>query len=128
MSTMSPKFQEWLDALRSGKYLQTSFALRDHQGYCCLGVACDVVHPDAWRPFNAHTTEWEHLGNVTLPAQVVQETIGISSSFFSMLVSLNDDLEFDFEQIADYIEGKARIGVAFRNYDSKTAEEVQKEY
>lgn len=29
-------------ALRSGKYKQSTGALRQDEGYCCLGVGCDV--------------------------------------------------------------------------------------
>ena len=29
-------------ALRSGKYKQCTGALRKDDGFCCLGVACDV--------------------------------------------------------------------------------------
>lgn len=32
----------WLAALRSGDYKQTTMTLRDKDGFCCLGVACDV--------------------------------------------------------------------------------------
>lgn len=32
----------WLAALRSGDYKQTTMTLRDEDGFCCLGVACDV--------------------------------------------------------------------------------------
>lgn len=35
-------------ALESGRYPQTTGTLRDHDGYCCLGVACDVMTPDRW--------------------------------------------------------------------------------
>jgi len=34
----------WIEALRSGKYTQGNSRLRDREGgYCCLGVACDLV-------------------------------------------------------------------------------------
>lgn len=34
---------QWLAALRSGTYSQTKGYLRTDEGYCCLGVACDVA-------------------------------------------------------------------------------------
>ena len=34
--------QKWADALRSGKYKQGRCQLQSEDGYCCLGVACDV--------------------------------------------------------------------------------------
>jgi hypothetical protein len=35
--------KEWVKALRSGEYKQTKHRLRDKEGYCCLGVACEVI-------------------------------------------------------------------------------------
>jgi hypothetical protein len=35
--------QAWLAALRSGDYEQTKGALRKDDGYCCLGVLCDLA-------------------------------------------------------------------------------------
>lgn len=37
------------DALESGKYKQSFGALRNKDGYCVEGVACDVVLGDFWR-------------------------------------------------------------------------------
>lgn len=33
----------WLKALRSGEYSQVRGQLQSDEGYCCLGVACDVA-------------------------------------------------------------------------------------
>ena len=33
----------WVEALRSGKYRQTTQCLHDRDGYCCLGVLCEVA-------------------------------------------------------------------------------------
>lgn len=32
----------WVEALRSGEYKQTKKRLKDCNGYCCLGVLCDI--------------------------------------------------------------------------------------
>lgn len=40
----------WIDALVSGKYKQTKRYLHTKDGYCCLGVICELYkedHPDA---------------------------------------------------------------------------------
>ena len=38
------KWQEmWLQALESGEYAQSKGCLYDGEGFCCLGVACDVL-------------------------------------------------------------------------------------
>ena len=41
--------KKWLKALRSGEFDQTKGSLADEDGYCCLGVLCEIVlkdHPD----------------------------------------------------------------------------------
>lgn len=41
--------QKWVRALRSGKYQQATGALRNEDGFCCLGVFCDVYDSDKWK-------------------------------------------------------------------------------
>jgi hypothetical protein len=54
---MNPEIkQKWIDALLSGKYEQGSEKLRSHQGFCCLGVLCDLY---AQEPF---TQGWKFHG------------------------------------------------------------------
>src|SRR3954467_3257157 len=45
---MTPKEvrAKWVAALRSGEYKQTKSYLHDEQGYCCLGVLCDLAVKD----------------------------------------------------------------------------------
>jgi hypothetical protein len=53
---MNPEVkQKWFDALRSGKYEQGSEKLRGANGYCCLGVLCDLYAQE-------HDTQWEFRG------------------------------------------------------------------
>ena len=53
---MNPQVkQKWIDALRSGKYEQGSEKLRGYEGYCCLGVLCDLYAQEK-------NQEWEFKG------------------------------------------------------------------
>lgn len=48
--------QKWVDALRSGEYQQATGKLKSQEGFCCLGVLCDLYakeHEDAG---------WEYRG------------------------------------------------------------------
>lgn len=36
----------WVTALRSGEYKQSKGGLRDANGFCCLGVLCDIAKAD----------------------------------------------------------------------------------
>jgi hypothetical protein len=47
--------QQWVTALRSGEYTQASSNLRTEEGYCCLGVLCDLYSKDT----RDISTEWE---------------------------------------------------------------------
>lgn len=41
---MNPEIkQQWVNALRSGEYQQTTGTLRRETGFCCLGVLCDLA-------------------------------------------------------------------------------------
>jgi hypothetical protein len=39
---------KWIAALRSGKYTQTTNALRADDRFCCLGVLCDISNKGKW--------------------------------------------------------------------------------
>jgi len=104
--------QKWVDALRSGEYQQTQERLHDENGFCCLGVLCDLYGKE-------NNVEWEpstHNGNVyifqnmvaVLPLSVV-EWAGVEDSNpyvnggIGTLSGLNDK-GFTFNEIADLIE------------------------
>lgn len=72
---------KWIAALRSGDYKQTHGALRDENGYCCLGVLCDVAakegkgkwHNSSSDPFTPEWTFWPKGGGFSfsfLPAEI----------------------------------------------------------
>ena len=43
------RVKRWIRDLKSGKYAQAQGRLKaTWGGYCCLGVACNVVKPDEW--------------------------------------------------------------------------------
>jgi hypothetical protein len=51
---MNPQIkQKWVDALRSGDYQQGRNYLRTDNGFCCLGVLCDLYGKE-------NNVEWEH--------------------------------------------------------------------
>lgn len=41
-------WRDWVAALRSGTYKQGTGYLRSKDGFCCWGVACDLVDPNGW--------------------------------------------------------------------------------
>ncbi len=110
--------QQWIEALRSGEYSQTQNQLKNHYGYCCLGVLCDLYSKanenGLWieeeNLFHFETFEGEYEYS-TLPTDVCkwagldddnpvveygEEKVAISD--------LNDKEQLSFNQIAAIIE------------------------
>lgn len=115
--SMRPEVKaKWLEALRSGKYKQTTGNLKDDVGYCCLGVLCDVYRNTK----KAKGVRWENgyirnkkgeLGGGFLPF-FVMKWAGLFSvdphirSRSRNLSSLNDQERLSFNEIASLIEAE----------------------
>lgn len=115
-------FKKWLNALRSGKYKQTKRSLQNDKGFCCLGVACDVFIPKGKREvylktgfligilpiFQKASPYWlrkinDDFGIKTEHRWYVGQEAIIDTDAYR-LVTLNDLLNFTFEEIADTLE------------------------
>jgi hypothetical protein len=92
--------QKWVSALRSGEYPQTKRSLRNDEGFCCLGVLCDVMG-GRWK------TDGEVVVNGRTQAGYLDDgilsVIGISEKQQLDLYWRNDEGE-SFARIADHIE------------------------
>ena len=103
--------QKWLEALRSGQYKQCKETLTNGEGFCCLGVLCNIhalEHNKVWenefapRYFNCFAY---------LPKQVMKwsEVKSIDGEFIDgyhnccSLAILNDEGK-SFKEIVDIIE------------------------
>jgi len=89
--------RKWVKALRSGTYQQGRAGfLRYLDDYCCLGVLCDIVDP-------GNSCEWKRK---KLPPREICETVGLPlwGDDTHLLVEANDEAEWTFNEIADYIE------------------------
>lgn len=101
--------KEWVEALRSDKYIQGRHQLKDGNCYCCLGVAV-AIHPecnisDVWlepKERNQFTSAFDD----EFPCEKVMQDIGIPMSEAYEIAKLNDVQCLDFSEIADYLEGK----------------------
>lgn len=103
--------QKWVSALRSGDYQQTKNYLHTDNGFCCLGVLCDLYGKE-------HNVEWDLVededhnyyrfqdGEASLPLSVI-EWAGVEDTNPSIpgksLAELNDNGS-TFNEIADLIE------------------------
>lgn len=121
---------ELVAALRSGKYKQGRGHLRGDDGFCCLGVACDVSKLGEWAqpdygpgalvPHWLYATKSGEEGAAALPSDVADYygfrrtdgSLGNGSRYrikhipFRALTTANDSGAVSFEQIADVIESE----------------------
>ena len=96
----------WVEALRSGVFPQTREVMQDSEGYCCLGVACELFVPDAKKFITS-----EGFLEGELPSEFYncpKWLVDINADVFkrtsvSSLSALNDNCA-SFKGIADLIE------------------------
>lgn len=104
--------KRWVEALRSGKYIQGQNYLLSNDTYCCLGVLCDLYvkeHNICWEELTATDTqqnkvpppeavEWAEM-HLVVPRVLLSDLRREVS-----LTELNDNLHYSFDQIAGLIE------------------------
>ena len=111
---MKPEIKErWVKALRSGEYEQTTGILHGDEGYCCLGVLCDLYakeHDVFWN-YNSNTMRYDMFGeDLNLPLKVVEwasvnrNPAVVQEGMGTTTLSFMNDGGFDFNQIAQIIE------------------------
>ena len=111
--TQKDRLRLLVAALRSGDYTQAVGQLRTDEGYCCLGVACDVFHRETDNGFWSQDYKggsWFFYGNSYTMGVRVYEWFGLPSQNPTLehgettMSGLNDNLRLDFSAIADQIE------------------------
>lgn len=87
--------RKWSKALRSGKYKQGKHELYtpSKDSYCCLGVLCRI---------NGENEEVMEQTGLSLAG--ILRKYGMSGHIESTLMTMNDDNESTFEEIADVID------------------------
>ena len=101
--------QEWVAALRSGNYKQTQGILRRDDGYCCLGVACEISGLAEWKEVSGDSeTFYIYLDkNDRLPSEV-SSYYGIRRYYGDYerekSLTLANDRGDSFDDIANIIE------------------------
>jgi hypothetical protein len=124
---LTPNQQQWITALRSGKYTQGKGCLHNTDGFCCLGVAAkefltdDVVVTEVIDQYDEDYITWSYGSEDEMAPKYVMKALGLYDNNGSsrtnddemMLTHLNDD-DSTFEQIADIIEANPEH--YFRDY------------
>ena len=86
--------KKWVDALRSGNYLQGMGWLAYEGQYSCLGVLCDVMC----------TFACYYEGFIDALPHFVMKRAGLNKDVEHMLYYANDVAGYSFSEIADWIE------------------------
>ena len=97
--------EQWLTALEGGSYTQTTGALRDAEGFCCLGVACDVSGLGEWYRYTdkmAWRDEGGHIWNGVLPPEV-GEHLGLFAAEEVPFHKSDLKNEFDVERVREMV-------------------------
>jgi hypothetical protein len=125
---IDPEFKsKWVSALRSGNYSQAHGALKSEglsssAAFCCLGVGCDLIDPDAWHPLDEYLADYlEDEEDLPAEFQVAWDDLDpgntadlpfIDKDAAEYLADLNDGRPYkiipippaSFAEIADWIE------------------------
>ena len=100
---MDPEIKEdWVEALRSGEFVQGHDRLDWDDAQCCLGVLCDILDIP-WQASELLGAR-EYDGDASTLARSVAVAAGIDKRAECFLIRLNDDFKVTFDQIADWIE------------------------
>ena len=100
----------WVDALRSGVYTQTTGALRNEKGYCCLGVLCDLHAHETNTPWVPDAFSFVYADELNVLPSIVRKWAGllrkdpIVKEAEAPLTYMNDSQRRTFAEIADVIE------------------------
>jgi len=114
---------QWVDALNSGEYKQTTNQLFDGNKFCCLGVLCDLYskeHDEEWEyrhsDFENHD-RWYFSDQGEVLPDVVMDWAGLNKenpvlkliepeskeTVFADIAGLNDS-GYNFKELSNYIE------------------------
>jgi hypothetical protein len=102
---MNPEWKaKWIAALRSGAYKQGRRNLRDDlDNFCCVGVLCDIVNPNAWSDATHTPVKVFEKGYYSILPHSVREKVG-GPLDEDVYYSMNDRALMTFDEIANYIE------------------------
>jgi len=106
---LNPIAKEWVAALRSGEYKQIRGTLHNNDGYCCLGVLCDLAVKHGVEINVSVEKDGRHYYglNANYLNSVIAKWAGIDVSCDPSnpagLATMNDS-GYSFTDIADYIE------------------------
>ena len=102
--------KKWVAALRSGEYKQTTNALRNDKGFCCLGVACDISGLGGWGFYNAEGEyPYSRYNALIYLPNIVRSWLGLHKNdgeYDATSLTEDNDAGRTFQDIADIVESE----------------------
>lgn len=99
----------WIEALESGEYKQTTGALRNSKGFCCLGVLCDLAHKEGLIGVRTYSSDvFQYDDSCSILPKSVRIWAGMADANGQLLngtylTQLNDERGYSFKDIANKI-------------------------
>jgi hypothetical protein len=81
--------QHWAAVLRSGAYPKTKHALKNAEGYCCLGVLCEI-HEIPFKNEDGYMFSSGENGYSMPPQSWFEATTGLPQNYADRLAHIND--------------------------------------
>lgn len=107
--------RQWIDALTSGKYKQGYHQLKTFDGFCCLGVLCElaveagIINKLDEGYISEHGYSYQFLPREVMAwAELDDETVRLDNREIfkrESLIDMNDN-KFSFQEIAATIQEK----------------------
>lgn len=102
--------EDWLTALRSGNYTKCVGGLHRNDGFCPLGILCDISKLDTWSNHIYINDKKTYLGQSNYLPEKVREWAGINqeeyNSMSSFVLVFNDYEKVSLIEMADLLEKK----------------------
>lgn len=109
---MKPSLEEqkanrakWVAALRSGEYEQTDGALHDQRGFCCLGVACEVIGVEWVQTILDGRIAYSANGETTVLPKAVQDAFGLNDDSGDYIMGGDGEGGYCRNSLADLNDG-----------------------
>jgi hypothetical protein len=105
MKVPQKAMKKWIAALRGGEYNQAKRQLQSREGFCCLGVACEVFLPEEKKNRADNGMLWGTTPNFQpVPKWLIKINADVENIAGVSLMVLNDRSLANFKEIADLLE------------------------
>lgn len=89
----------WIEALESGEYQQGQGYLRSNDGFCCLGVVCDLVDPKRWTDDGHKDADLEGIQNWEGEDQILPTDVAAKVGL-SQYGGIGDGSNWGYDELA----------------------------